>query len=109
MPKKDWKTDFKKLTYTKGVDALKMERRPYHDWRIIVMSFFILLTFSFGFNIYMSVEIDKDSFFAITPKATGVVRFNEAGLVTVVQALNEKAARFEKVKTEGVDVVDPSL
>ena len=109
MPKKDWKSNLKKLTYTKGVDVFKMEKRPYHDWRIVVVSFFVLLSFSVGFNVYMSLQINKDSFFAVAQKATGVVRFNEEGLAAVVKLLDEKAALFEKVMAEGVGVVDPSL
>lgn len=109
MPKKDWKAEFKKLTVSKGTDALKMEITPYRDWRIVVTVFFIGLVISLGFNIYMSIEINSDSFFATAPKSTGVIKFNEEGLAKVIAGFDEKSALFEKVKKEGVAVVDPSL
>lgn len=109
MPKKDWKEELKKLTTSKGSDSLKMEITPYRDWRIVVVIFFTGLIGSFGFNIYMSIEINKDSFFATAPKSTGVITFNEEGLAKVVAGLDEKATLFEKVRKEGVAVVDPSL
>lgn len=109
MKKIDWKAELKKLTTTKGSDPLKMEITPYRDWRVVVIVFFVGLLTSFGFNIYMSIEINRDSFFAAAPKSTGVIKFNEDGLSKVITGIDEKAARFEKIKTEGVDVVDPSL
>lgn len=109
MPKKDWKAEFKKLTYSKGADALKMEITPYRDWRVVVIVFFIGLIGSMGFNIYMLIEIDRDTFFVAAPKSTGVITFNEEGLAKVVSGIDAKEALFEKTKTEGVSVVDPSL
>lgn len=109
MPKKDWTAELKKLTYSKGVDKLKMEITPYRDWRVVVIIFFIALVGSFAFNIYMSIEINRDSFFATAPKTTGVIKFNEEGLAKVIKILDEKEALFEKAKTEGVTIVDPSL
>lgn len=109
MPKKDWNAEFKKLTYSKGVDALKMEITPYRDWRIVVILFFIVLVSSIGYNSYVFIEINRDTFFTAAPKSTGVIKFNDEGLAKVVAGLDEKAALFEKVKKEGVAIVDPSI
>jgi hypothetical protein len=109
MKKIDWKAEFKKLTYSKGVDPQKMEITPFRDWRVVVIVFFGGLAVSLSFNIYMSIEINKDSFFATAPKSSGVVKFNEEGLAKVIVGIDEKAARFEKAKAEGVAIVDPSL
>ena len=109
MPKKDWKAELKKLTYSKGVDALKMEITPYRDWRIVVIVFFIVLVSSIGFNVYVFIEINSDTFFSSAPKSTGVIKFNEEGLTKVVAGLDEKRAIFEKVKKDGVAITDPSL
>ncbi|MDO8604263.1 MAG: hypothetical protein Q7K40_02585 [bacterium] len=105
----NWKAELKKITNSKGVDALKLEITPYRDWRIVVAVFFLGLLSSFAFNVYMSIEINRDSFFTTLPKSTGVVRFNEQGLAKVVAGLDEKAAVFEKAVTEGVAMIDPSL
>lgn len=109
MPKKDWKAELKKLTYSKGVDSLRTEITPYRDWRIVVVLFFIALVSSIAYNTYVFIEINRDSFFTATPKSSGVVKFNEEGLAKVIAGLDEKSAIFEKVKKEGVAIADPSL
>jgi hypothetical protein len=110
MMKKNWKQEFKKITQSKGRDPLKMEITPYHDWRLAVIIFFGGLIGSLAFNIYMSIEISKDNFFAAPPRSVGVVKFNQEGLAKVMKSIDEKTALFEKVKNnEGAVAVDPSL
>ncbi len=109
MPKKDWKAEFKKLTYSKGVDVLKMEITPYRDWRTVVILFFTALVSSIVYNSYVFIEINRDTFFTAAPKSTGVIKFDEERLTKVVAGLDEKSALFEKVKNDGVAIVDPSL
>lgn len=109
MPKINLKSGFKKLTYSKGVDRLKMEITPYRDWRIVVSVFFIVLMSSIWFNTNVFIEINRDTFFTATPKSPGVVKFNEEGLGKVIAGLDEKSATFEKAKNDGVAIADPSL
>lgn len=109
MFKKDRIKEFKKLFSSKGSDPTKMEFTPYRDWRIVAMSFFAGLVASLGFNIYMSIEINRDSFFTATPKSEEEVALNKEGLEKVLADFAEKEATFEKAKTEGVAVADPSL
>ena len=107
--KKDWNKEFKKLTTSKASDPSKAEPTPYRDWRLLVSGFFVLLVISVGFNIYMSIEINRDSFFTTTPKTGEGVVFNGEGLAAVLEDLAMKEAAFERLITEGVSVVDPSL
>lgn len=109
MFKKDWTKELKKLSFSKGVDPFKMEITPYRDWRILAGVFFIGLVVSLGFNIYMSVEINSDNFFATVPKTGGGAELNKNGLAKVLAGFADKKAAFEKVRTEGIFVVDPSL
>lgn len=109
MQKKDLFAEFKKITKSKGADPLKQEPTPYRDWRILVSIFFVGLVVSMAFNIYMSVEINRDSFFTVASKSTGVAKFNEDALVKLITRLDEKALLFEKAKKEGVSAVDPSI
>lgn len=109
MLKKDWNKEIKKLTTSKGSDPFKVELTPYRDWRLLVMGFFVALILSVGFNIYMSIEINRDSFFTTIPKSEQGVVFKSDGLATVLEALAIKEAAFEKLRTEEVFVVDPSL
>lgn len=109
MLNKDWTKKIKKLFSSKGSDPMKMEFTPYRDWRIVAMSFFAGLVVSLGFNIYMSIEINRDNFFTATAKSGEEVTLNKEGLEKVLADFAGKEATFEKVKTEGVSVVDPSL
>ncbi len=109
MFKKDWIKKLKGLSSSKGVDPTKMEIAPFRDWRIVAMSFFAGLVVSLGFNIYMSIEINRDGFFTAASKSGEEVSFNKEGLSKVLAGFAEKEALFEKTKNEGVSVVDPSL
>jgi len=109
MQKKDWNKEFKKLTASKGSDPSKIAASPYRDWRIVVAGFFIGLVALLGFNIYISFEINQDNFSLVTPKSDQGVSFNNEGLATVLEGLAAKETTFERLKIEGVPVVDPSL
>jgi len=109
MFKKDWNKIIKKSFSSKGRDTYKLEITPYRDWRFLVSAFFVALVVSFGFNIYMSVKINSDSFFPSTTGTRSTPELNKEGLARVIAEFEEKETRFEKAKTEGVSIVDPSL
>lgn len=109
MPKKDWKAELKKLTYSKGSDPLKMDITPYRDWRILVIASFLGLVGALGYNIYITIQINSDVFSVVTQKSSGVAKFNEEGLTKLVLSIDQKAAIFEKIRNEGMAVVDPSI
>ncbi len=109
MTKKDLTNAFKKFFTSRGGDALKMEITPYRDWRVVVVVFFLGLTTSLGFNVYMSIEINRDNFFTAESKNGGEVVLNKKGLEKILADLEEKNTVFKKVSTEGLHMVDPSL
>ena len=109
MAKKDWTKILKSKTASKGSDPFKKEITPYRDWRILAGVFFVALVASLGFNIYMSIEINGDNFFNVTPVANADVMLNKDGLDKILASFADKAAAFDKTKTGGVPVVDPSL
>ena len=109
MFKKNWSKEIKKAFSSRGVDPVKMELTPYRDWRILVSTFFVGLLVSFGFNVYISIKIDSDNFFTTAPKSNIGLTLNKEGLTKILTELDEKAALFEKAKTEGVAIVDPSI
>lgn len=106
---KDWLKKLSNISATKGVDPSKVEITPFRDWRIIVATFFVSLLLSIGFNVYMSIEINRDNFFTTPVKSTDMEVFNKDGLASVLRALGEKEGLFEKARTERVIVADPSL
>lgn len=98
----------KEFFSTKGVDAGKVEITPNRDWKIIAICFFTVLVISLGFNIYMSFQINNDSFFTAAPKKYEGVTFNRDGLTAVLSKLAAKEASLSQVSTTTASVVDPS-
>jgi hypothetical protein len=109
MPKKDLKKEVKKFFSSKGTDSFKVDAKPFRDWRTLVIVFFLGLLDSFGFSLYMSIEINQDNFFTTTPRGTDGVAFNRDGLIKVINSFTAKELIFEKITKEGISVVDPSL
>lgn len=109
MFKNNWSKSLKKISLGKGNDPFKMEITPYRDWRILVIIFSVGLVGSLGFNIYMSIEINSDNFFKVAPKSSTGVAINKIGLTKILKEFSDKEAVFEKTRTEGVAVFDPSL
>lgn len=109
MLKIDFKKYFRRTGGSKGSDPQKMEITPYRDWRILVGVFFLGVIVSFGFNIFMSMQISSDSFFTADKKSNSGVVLNKDGLSKTLDELAAKEAAFEKARTETISVVDPSL
>lgn len=109
MQKKDLEKSIKKLFATKGTDVSKIEPSPYRDWGVIVSVFFFGLIISLGFNIFMSIKINSDDFFATPKNEEGGVVLDKAGLDKVLTELSAKEANSQKVINEKVSIVDPSL
>lgn len=109
MFKKDLIKEFKKHSSLKGADSTKLEITPFRDWRIVAVTFFVGLALSVGFNVYMSIGINRDSFFTATPKNGETVTLKKDDLAKVLAGFAEREALFEKAGTEKSAVVDPSL
>lgn len=90
-------------------DWTKIEIVPYRDWRIVGIGFFIMLFVSFGFNIYILFEVNRDNFFAVPEIKSQGVSFNREGLNRVLNLIATREATFERLKTEKIEVRDPSL
>lgn len=103
---KNW---LKKISFSKGVDALKMEITPFRDWRNLVILFFIWLSVSLIFNLYMSIGVNRDHFFSEPKKANNIEILDTEGLKIVADKIDEKSAGFEKAKIEKITTSDPSL
>ena len=87
---------------------MKMEIAPFRDWRVIAFVFFVGIAVSIGFNVYMSIEINRDNFFTAPAKSGESTYLDKEGLERVLSELAEKDVLFEKARTEKSTVVDPS-
>lgn len=93
----------------RGSDSSKMEIAPYRDWRILGVGFFIIFLLSFGFNMYILYEVNRDNFFVVPEIKSQGVLFNREGLNRVLNTITTRESIFEKLKTETMKVNDPSL
>lgn len=109
MIKKDWIKAIKKIRASKGADPYKIEIAPFHDWKIVVVGFFVGLAISLAFNIYMSFQINNESFFSGEETTEAKMEVNSKALSEVLENMATKEANFEKIKKAGVPVLDPSL
>ena len=109
MLKKNWNKEIKKITASKGVDPYKLEITPFRDWKILIAYSFAGLIISLGYNIYMSFQINRESFFAVENKTEGGAVFNSVALSEVLKNIADKESNYERIKTEGLPVFDPSL
>ncbi|MBI3634560.1 MAG: hypothetical protein HY228_03015 [Candidatus Yonathbacteria bacterium] len=116
MLKKDLNKKTKNLFSLKGIislwrdaDPSKIEIAPYRDWRIMGIVFFVILLASFGFNMYLLFEVNRDNFFVVPEVKSQGMSFDREGLNRVLDLIATREATFEKLKTETVKVNDPSL
>lgn len=99
---------FKKAFTARGADRLKYEPMPYRDWRIVVTIFFVALSISIGFNVYMLFQINNDSFFVASVQKRGESVLNKDGLARVLTDLAAKEAVLSGKSATTVSAVDPS-
>ncbi|MEK7460516.1 MAG: hypothetical protein AAB628_03140 [Patescibacteria group bacterium] len=109
MLKKNWSKEIKKILTTKGVDSHKMEITPFRDWKKIATYSFVGLILSLGVNIYMSFQINDESFFSAEKITNEGAIFNSNSLSEVLEDIENREQNFEKIKKEGISVLDPSL
>lgn len=109
IQKKSLGGKIKKMFTTKGSDATKIEITPYRDWRVVVLVFFIGILTSFGFNAYLFMGVNEDSFFGGTMKKDEVVTFNKEKLLGVLDTFQKKEEKSEALKKVPTPIVDPSL
>ncbi len=116
MPKKDLATKIKDKFSLRGIislshnsDVSKIEITPYRNWRMVGIGFFVALLVSFGFNMYILFEVNRDNFFAVPETKSQGMPFNREGLNRALEMIETRENVFERLKTETIEVRDPSL
>ena len=103
------KFSFKRINSLLGKsDSSKIEIAPYRDWRIVGVGFFIILFISFGFNMYILFEVNRDNFFDVHQGTKQEVSFAREGLTRVIGMFAGREETFERLKKEIIKVNDPS-
>mgnify|MGYP001570257502 CR=1 FL=1 len=90
-------------------DSSKIGIFPYRDWRIVGICFFVIFFVSFGFNMYILFEVNRDNFFVVPETKSQGVSFDREGLHRALDLIVTRDAIFERLKTETMKVNDPSL
>ena len=98
----------KKFTFSKGEDSSKGMFKPYRDWKILVIVFFVALIISIGLNTYLSVQIIDNNFLtASIPTNSGPV-LDRDGLTKVLSDFAAREAFLANPNATTSPVVDPS-
>ena len=95
MIEKNVKNVAKKSFSFHARDIFKNEATPYRDWRLIAVTFFVILSISLFLNIYMFIKISNDNFFTDTTKGNIGAELNRDGITKVLEILEaEKSSLY---------------
>ncbi len=84
--------------------------KAHHDWKMMVLSCFVLSAFSIAGNIYFFAKINNGSLFSAEAAAEPVSDVvSKKNLEDTVVFFKNKQARFEDLKTLKPSVVEPSM
>jgi len=79
------------------------------DWRIILVSGFILMLLSFVFHAYLFYKIEVEGFFPVQdPMANTSVDIPVDSLKNIKQNFDSKQSALNKILDEGYNIIDPS-
>jgi hypothetical protein len=109
MSKFNLKNIIKKVSRVRGKDKLKAQIRPYRDWVVLLVIFFILLTFLAVVNVYLFTIINKEEIFAEQrPAGEEVEMLDTDTLKSTIEFFDGRSENFDKLLKQKPGVVDPS-
>lgn len=105
----DIKRIIKRLAQHQDKDKFKIEMTPHRDWRILVITFAVLVV-AVGFaSFYIFVQIERDEIFIAKEGEKAHARiFNTQKLKDTIKTFEEKKATLEILRTERPPIIDPS-
>ena len=94
----------------KDISYTRESIRPARDWKIILISFSVLLVISVFFFIYLYIEINNDSLFTTTVTSVDMnEKINTDLLQKTVDQINTNVTIFSNAQTGTSTVADPSI
>jgi hypothetical protein len=106
--------DFKKLTASlklpKRGEYKSISAKAQHDWKIMLVSFFVLWIIIISLSMFLFFQIEGGKIFQTNAQQVeNKPVINKAVLEDVVNSFEAKKARGEGLKTQKLNIPDPSL
>ncbi len=106
----DFKKIFLKIKAPKRKEFRTISSKAHHDWKFILISFFILSTLVVSLNTYIFFEISKGEIFVKEIESgLGSEVISEKNLENAVRFFEERQIRFDRLQIEKPVIPDPSL
>ena len=83
---------------------------PAHDWRLILVTTFVLICLEAFLAFYFYIQIDSGKFFVVTGNSEEKeVKLDQSLLQKTVDDLNLKEANLVKIRADRVSPKEPSI
>lgn len=99
-------------THTHSVKGIYRKKgiRPGTDWKVIVITFFILMLVAAGVNLFMYMQVKNNAWWKVEETNTAYqVKINQKGLKDIIERFEDQKVKLESFKSGGVLLRDPSL
>ena len=102
---------FKSIKLNSFKLLIDLRKGAASDWKIILVSTLILSTLIIGAAVLMFVKIDKREVFVVeNTSVKSEQNLNLAALLDeTITYYQGKVLKFEKIKHDGIETIDPSL
>ena len=110
MAKMNFKKIIKKFFQIHGKDKLKILKRPFRDWGVLLVIFFTLLIFIALANAYLFIQINKEEIFAKERAPEEEIEvLNVEGIKKTIDFFDKREENFNGLLKQKPIIVDPSL
>jgi hypothetical protein len=101
---------YKDHTQSKKGIYRKRGIRPGTDWKVIAVTFFVLLAIATGVNLFLYIQIKNNAWWTVDETNTVYrVKINQKALKDTVEEFGARKEKFEEFASTTVSVGDPSL
>lgn len=101
---------FSKFKISRGGHLMGFGTSPENDWKILLMSFMVLLIFTLGTCRYFFFKVNNGEFLVLTDEEkTPSSTFNLNRVRQTINYYESKSQELEKIKITPEVILDPSL
>jgi hypothetical protein len=107
---KKFNSIFSKFKIIRGGRLFGFGTSPENDWKIILMTFMMLLVITLAACVYYFIKVDNGNFLVLTDEEkTPTSTFNLNRVRQTINYYEGKSEELEKIKNTPEDILDPSL
>lgn len=107
--KLDIKKFFGKLNKKKTFHYIHGLFHPRHDWSILLVIFFIIISLGCIFNFYLFLRIAAGDIFRTEAEAITVETLDREAIQGMINLFEERAKHLEELKSNPIKVPDPLI